>query len=100
MSSTVRTPPPTCERHKAALCRALDDVEDHVAGFVGSCDVEKAEFVGACCVIGGGGLDGIARINEVDEVHALDDAAVLHIEAGDDAGFQHELFRTSIRRRL
>ena len=41
-------------------------------------------------VIGLGRLDRIAGIAQVDEVHALDDAAVLHVEAGDEADLEHE----------
>ena len=76
------------ERHEAALGRALDDVEDVVAVLVARRDVEEAQLVGAGRVIGGSGFDRIAGVDEVDEVDALDDAAVLHVEAGNDAGLQ------------
>ena len=59
---------------------------DGAAIFVAGGDVEEAEFVRACRIIGDGAFDRIARIAQVDEVHALDDAAVLDVEAGDDAG--------------
>jgi hypothetical protein len=39
-------------------------------------DVEKAEFVRAGRVIGLGRFDRIADIGEIDEIDALDDAAV------------------------
>ena len=77
------------KRHEAALRGALDDVEDGVAVLVAGGDVEKAQLVGAGRVISGGRLDGIAGIHQVDEVDALDDAAVLDVEAGDDADLQH-----------
>ena len=76
-------------RHEAALRRALDDVEDRVAVLVAGRDVEEAELVGAGRIVGGGGLDGIAGIAQADEVDALDDAAVLDVEAGNDTDFQH-----------
>ena len=53
-------------------------------------DVEEAELVGPRLVIGGSGLDGVAGIPEIDEVDALDDAALFHVEAGYDADFQHD----------
>ena len=77
------------ERHEAALGRAVDHVEDGAALLVARGDVEEAEFVGAGLVIGGGGLDRIAGVAQIDEVDALDDAALLHVEAGYDADLQH-----------
>ena len=77
------------ERHEAALGGALDHVEDGVAVLMARGDVEEAELVGAGLVIGGCRLDGIAGVAQIDEVDALDDAAVLHIEAGNDADLQH-----------
>ena len=77
------------QRHEAALGGALDDVEDGVAVLVAGGDVEEAELVGAGGIVGGGRLDGIAGVLQVDEVDALDDAAVLDVEAGDDADLEH-----------
>ena len=61
-----------------------------------SSDVKEAEFVGTRCVIGLGDLHRISGIAEVDEVHALDDPAVLHVEAGDEPRLEHQ--RTPRRR--
>ena len=80
------------ERHEAALGGALDDVEDGVAVLVAGRDVEEAQLVGAGRVVGGGRLDRIAGVLQVDEVDALDDAAVLDVEAGDDADLEHGSF--------
>ena len=77
------------QRHEAALGGALNDVEDVVAVLVARRDVEEAQFVGAGGIVGCCGLDRIARVDEVDEVDAFDDAAILYVEAGNDAGFQH-----------
>ena len=68
---------------------AAHHIEEDAAILVARGDVEEAELVGAGAVIGLGRLDRIAGIDEIDEVHALDDAAVLHVEAGDHAGFEH-----------
>ena len=76
------------ERHEAGLGRAPDDVEENAAVLVRGGDVEKAELVGAGCVIGLRRLDGIAGVAQIDELHALDDAPVLHVEAGDEADFE------------
>ena len=66
-----------------------DDVEDGAAVLVAGGDVEEAELVGAGGVIGARRLDRIAGVGEIDEADALDDAAVLDVEAGDDADLQH-----------
>src|SRR5690606_14852707 len=64
-------------------------VVHRAAVFMRGVDVEKAELVRPGSVIGLGRLDRIAGVDQVDEVHALDDAAVGHVEAGDDAGLEH-----------
>ena len=96
MSSVVRTPPPTVSGMKQRDGRALDDVEDGVAVLVARRDVEEAQLVGAGRVVGGGRLDGIAGVLQVDEVDALDDAPVLDVEAGDDADFEHGRDQASV----
>ena len=89
MSSTVRTPPPTVSGMKQASAVRLHHIEDDAAVLVAGGDVEKAELVRARRVIGLGDLDRIAGIAQVDEIDALDDAAVLHVEAGNEARLQH-----------
>lgn len=76
------------ERHEAMVGGARYDVENRVAIVGRSGDVEKAEFVRSRRIIGLRRLDGITGVDQVDEVHALDDAAVFHIEAWDNAGFE------------
>ncbi len=80
------------ERHEAGFRSALDDVQQNAAIFVARRDVEKAEFVRAGRVIGDGAFDRIAGVAQIDEIDALDDAAVLDVETGDDAGFEHQAF--------
>ena len=99
MSSTVRTPPPTVSGMKHCSAVRADDVEDRVAVLVAGGDVEEGELVGAGGVVGPRLLDRIAGVAQVDELHALDDAAVLDVEAGDDADLEHvhqSPFRTRI----
>ena len=55
------------------------------AGVARGGDVEEDEFVGALLVVAIGQFDGIARIAQVDEVNAFDDAAGGDVEAGDDS---------------
>ena len=51
---------------------------------MGGGDVEKDEFVGPLRVVEGGALDGVAGVAQVEEVGALDHAAALDVEAGND----------------
>ena len=83
-------------RHEAVLGGARHHVEQDGALLVARRDVEEAELVGAGRVVGARRLDRIAGVGEVDEAHALDDAAVLDVEAGDDAGLQHRISASTI----
>src|SRR5690606_3188878 len=76
------------QRHEAVLGGARDDVENRLAILVRGGDVEEAEFVRARRIVDDRRLDRIARIDEIDELHALDHAAVFYIEAGNDAGLE------------
>ena len=60
----------------------LDDGQDQVAAVAGGGDVQEGEFVGALLVVAAGDLDGVARVGQVDEVHALDDTAGRDVKAG------------------
>ena len=61
------------------------------ASLVGRGDVEEHDLVGALVLIAGGELDGVPGVPDVHEVGALDHAALVHVEAGDDALEQHQL---------
>ena len=77
------------ERHEAGLGRAPDHVEHDGAVLVAGGDVEEGQLVGARRVIGDRRFDRIAGVAQIDEIDALDDAAVLHVEAGNDADLEH-----------
>ena len=77
------------QRHEALLGGAGDQIEHGAAVFMRRVDVEKTQLVRAGRVIGPRRFDRVAGIHEVDEVHALDHAAIGHVEAGDEAGLQH-----------
>ena len=89
MSSMVAHAAADRQRHEAGFRRAPDHVQHDAAVLVGRGDVEKAELVGAGGVIGDRRFDGIAGVAQVDEIDALDHAAVLDVEAGDDADLEH-----------
>ena len=60
-------------------------------------DVEEGELVGAGRVVSDRGLHRIAGVAQVDEIDALDHAAVLHVEAGNDADFEHQALAFAAR---
>src|SRR5256884_4620731 len=76
-------------RHVDALGRAPRDLEHDLAGLVRGRDVEEDELVGALRVIRERGFDRVARVAQVHEAHALDDATVLDVETRDDPLREH-----------
>ena len=86
------------DRHETGFRRAPDNVIDRVPALVAGGDVQKAEFVGTGGIIGLGGLDRVAGIDQIDKIDALDDTAVLHVQAGNDTGFEgHDCFSLAAR---
>ena len=63
----------------------LDHVVEQPAVLDAGLDVEERELVGALLVVPARDLDRIAGIAQVDEIDALDHAAVRDVEAGDDS---------------
>ena len=85
----VRTPPPTVSGMKqaSAVRRTTSRMMPRFSWL--AVMSRKAQLVGARRVIGDRRLDRIAGVAQVDEVDALDDAAVLDVEAGNDADLEH-----------
>ena len=54
-------------------------------------DVEEYDLVGALLVIALRKLDRVARVAQVHEVHALDDAPILYVHAGNHSLGKHGL---------
>ncbi len=52
-------------------------------------NIEKHDFVGARLAVRFRQFRGIAGIAQIHKLHALDDASVVHVEAGDNAFGQH-----------
>ena len=77
------------EWHEAGFRRAPHHVEDDAAILVAGGDIEEAELIGAGSVIGDGRFHRIAGVAQIDEIDALDHAAVFHVETGNDADFEH-----------
>src|SRR3546814_15561659 len=82
-----------------SLGGAADDIEQDAAVLMARRDVEEAEFVGAGGVVDAGLFHRVAGIDQIDKVHALHHAAVLHVEAGDAAPGQHHAAPLSCRDR-
>src|ERR1022692_1123857 len=77
------------KRNKQTACRAGDDIEHGVAPIAGSRDIEQNDLVRAIARMGGGTFRRIPGVAQVHELYAFYDAAVVHIETGDDALGQH-----------
>ena len=77
------------QRHETGLRGSPHHIQHGAAVFVGCRDIEKAELIGAGSIISDRAFDGIAGIAQIDEIDALNDASVLHVEARDDARFKH-----------
>ena len=71
--------------HEADFGRAADNVDDRVTPFMAGPDIKETQLIGSRRVISPRRFDGITSVAQVHEVDTLDDAAVRHIEAGDDA---------------
>ena len=54
-------------------------------------DIEKHEFVGPFLLITARHFHGVAGVAQLKEVHALDDAAAIYIQTGNDALGEHAL---------
>src|SRR5581483_3362064 len=79
------------ERHETGFRGALHDIENDAAVLVAGGDVKEAQFVGAGGVIGDRRFHRVAGVAQVDEIDALDHAAVFDVETGNDAAFEHRL---------
>ena len=66
------------------------DGERRAAPFDGRGDVEEHELVGAFGFVAARELDGIAGVAQLDETHALDDAAFFDVQTGNDPASQHD----------
>ena len=67
------------ERHEALRGGAFDNIDHSTAFVAGGGDVEKNKFIGTLLLVGLGLLDGVARINQVDEVHTFDHTSFMDV---------------------
>ena len=68
---------------------ALDPAAVDAAALRAGGDVVEHQFVGALVAVAQREFDDVADVDVVAEAHALDHAAVAHVQAGDDAAAQH-----------
>ena len=85
------------ERDEHLLGGPPYDVVHGVPAAAGRGDVEEGQLVGAFRVVAGGQLDGVSRITQPGEIHALDHPAVIDVQAGDDPHRDAHAFSTSAR---
>ena len=77
------------ERDEDAVGHAAHHVDDDIAALVAGGDVQEDQLVGALAVVDLRLLDRIAGVAQVEKVDPLDHAAVLDVQAGDDAFGEH-----------
>ena len=73
------------QRNEDLRSGSLDDVDHGVARIGRGGDVEKDELVRALIVVETSQLNRVAGVAEFEKLNTLDDAAVRHIEARNDA---------------
>ena len=88
-SSSDRMPPPTVSGRKISRATALMVRASACRRLERRRDVEHDDLVDALDVVAPGELRRIAGVPQLLELHALDDLAVAHVHAGDDALGQH-----------
>ena len=79
------------EGHENLLGNAPDDIEHDRPAFVAGGDVEKNKFIGPVFLVTARDFDRIAGVAQIQEIDPLDNAASLHVQAGDDAFGKHRL---------
>jgi hypothetical protein len=75
--------------NKERACGAGHSVQQSPAVPTGRSDVEQDDFIGAVASVGGGTLRRVTGSSQVLKLHALYDAATVHVEAGNDALGKH-----------
>ena len=88
-SAAERTPPPTVSGMPSTLRTARHRVASIAPALRCRGDIEHHEFIGALPLVGCGEFHGIAGVPQPLEADALDDAARVDIETGNDPCSQH-----------
>src|SRR5439155_10779899 len=83
------------ERNRQLARAPRHQAEQRPARFERGADVEKAQLVGACPAVGASLLYRVSGVAKLLEADALDHAAILHIQAGNDPPRQHAAPRSS-----
>src|SRR5690606_34675798 len=69
------------QRDEHLAGHALDGMQGGITAFVGGGDVEEGDLVGTLLIVAAGDLHRVAGVADVLELHALDHAAVFHVQA-------------------
>ena len=78
-----------CKRYEDLIGRCGHDIEQRAAAFMGSRYVEERKLVCTRLIVTTRGLHRVSGVAEPDKADAFDDAAVLHVKAGDDTLCEH-----------
>ena len=78
------------KRHEAFFSRSTNNIKKRISFLIAGGDIKKAKLVRAFTVIDLGLLNRITGINQIKEVDALDNPAILNIKARDHTRCQHQ----------
>src|SRR5690606_31516177 len=70
------------ERHEAMICSAGHDVENRLTIFTARGYFKEAELVRPRLIVGLRCFHRFTGVEQINELHALDDAAILDVAAG------------------
>ena len=84
------------ERNEHLPGDGFDHVQDGVALVRAGGDVQKRNFVRAFGVVAAGDFHRVARVAQFQKLHALDHAACVDIQTGNDAFGQHNVQRAPL----
>ena len=73
------------ERNEDGVGYAAYHLGDNVTRLVSGGDIEEDQLIGALAIVDVGLFYGIAGVNQVYEVNALDDTSVLDVETGNNS---------------
>src|SRR5262249_16051440 len=86
------------ERHEAHFRHARYHVIQCRPSFMRSGNIEKTQLIRALRIVKLRLLHRLTGVAQLYEIDAFDNAAVFHVKAGNDAGFQHSVSITETRK--
>ena len=77
------------EGHKDLFRDVPHRLQDRIPPLMRGGDIQETQLIRALVVIDLRLLHRVTGVNNINEIHALHNAAIVNIQAGDDTGFEH-----------